>query len=428
MTSLVCLVVANMVGAGVYTTSGYSLQALGSPTRVLAMWAIAAVIAITGAIAYGGLSRQLVRSGGEYLFLSRAVHPLAGFMAGWISLLAGFTGAIAFAATTFVNYLPANLQIDSSREKTLVAVGLIICAALLHLFRTGTGAIGQNILVCVKLVAIALFIAIGLAAVDWPSAGAAADSAAAPGPDFSTYANQLMWISFSFAGFNASIYVAGEAKLGRRTVRRSMLFAAIGVSVLYLLINTVFLCTAPQEAIVGRGDIAAVVAKHLGGERLGLAVQLLVALSLATSVTAMLQAGPRVYVKMAEDGMLPAWLIPDGDVPRVAIVLQAVLAAVLVCAASIHDLLDYTSFLLSVSAGATVLCLLLPRFRGQPGKRPVVLWPVLPAFFVVATLGIAVVGCLYRYQQSPTSLMLSLAVVASGIGVYRVRPGRSGSR
>ncbi len=428
MTSLVCLVVANMIGAGVYTTSGYSLQALGSPIRVLAMWAIAAIIAIAGAICYGGLSRQLVRSGGEYLFLSRAVHPLAGFMAGWISLLAGFTGAIAFAATTFVNYLPAQLKIDSDEEKMLVAVALIACAALLHLFRTGTGAIGQNILVGIKLVAISLFIAIGVASIDWPAQFAASASAAAPGPGISTYANQLMWISFSFAGFNASIYVADEAKLGRRTVRRSMLFATLGVSLLYLLINAIFLFATATDAIVGRGDIAAVVADHLGGESLGLAVQLLVALSLATSVSAMLQAGPRVYVKMAEDGMLPSWLIPGDGVPRTAILVQAALATLLVCVASIQDLLDYTSFLLSVSAAATVLCLLLPRFRGVPGKRPVILWPLLPASFGMVTMGIAVIGCLYRYQQSPTSLLLSLAVVASGIVVYSLRPKREGLR
>ncbi|WP_218934111.1 APC family permease [Rosistilla ulvae] len=428
MTSLVCLVIANMIGAGVYTTSGYSLQALGTPTRVLAMWAVAAVIAIAGAICYGGLSRQLVRSGGEYLFLSRAVHPLAGFMAGWISLLAGFTGAIAFAATTFVNYLPEQLGADEPREKIMAAVGLIALAALLHLFQTGPGTIGQNILVGIKLLAIVGFIAIGIAAVELPAAVEATDAAAAAGPSFSTYANQLMWISFSFAGFNASIYVAGEARLGKQTVRRSMLFAAVGVSVIYLLLNTVFLFTAPLSEIVGRGDLAAVVGDYLGGETLGMAVQLLVALSLATSVSAMLQAGPRVYVKMAEDGMLPRWFIPSDGVPRTAILLQAYLATLLVCAATVQDLLDYTSFLLSVSAASTVLCLLLPRFRGQPGQRPTIMWPVLPAVFGLMTLGIAIVGCLYRYQQSPTSLMLSLAVVGSGIGVYWFRPDRVGPR
>lgn len=425
MTSLVCLVVANMIGAGIYTTSGYSLDALQSPVGVLTMWGVAAVIAIAGAICYGGLSQQLVRSGGEYLFLSRAVHPLAGFMAGWISLLAGFTGAIAFAATTFVNYLPNQLGIDAPETKVTAAVSLIACAALLHLFKTGHGAIGQNILVAVKLLAITVFIVWGLTAVQFAQSPEATESVAAAAPSFSTYANQLMWISFSFAGFNASIYVAGEARLGRLTVRRSMLFATLAVSCIYLLLNAVFLFTVPAAEIAGRGDIAAVVAEHVGGQGLALAVQFIVALSLATSVSAMLQAGPRVYVKMAEDGMLPQWLIPSDGVPRAAILLQAYLATFLVCSASVKDLLDYTSFLLSVSAGATVLSLLLPRFRGKPGDRPVVLWPVLPAFFGIITLGIAIVGCNYRYQQSPVSLALSLLVVGSGILFYLLRPQRS---
>ncbi|MEZ6089544.1 MAG: amino acid permease [Pirellulaceae bacterium] len=424
LTSLVCLVVANMIGAGVYTTSGYALDALGSPYRVLAVWGVASIIAVAGAICYGGLSRQLVQSGGEYLFLSRAVHPLAGFMAGWISLLAGFTGAIAYSATTFVKYLPTSLTVEAPTSQIFVACCLIALGALLHLFHTGSGAVGQNLLVVLKLGAIGLFIVWGCYWIGLPSDATTAGATASSPVSLWTYANQLMWVSFSFAGFNASIYVAGEAKLGEKTVRASMLYATLGVALVYLLLNFVFLFSAPTTETSGQENIAAIAADHLGGNWLRLTVNLLVCLSLATGVSAMLQAGPRVYVKMAEDGLLPKWFVPAGSEPRVAIVVQAVLAMLLVCLTQLKDLLDYTSFLLSVSSAATVLCLLLPKFRGIPGNRPCILWPILPACFATATLVIAGMGCWFRYHQSPTSLMLSSLVFLSGILFYAARRQR----
>src|SRR5690606_33091369 len=195
-----------MIGAGVFTTSGFALADLGSPLRVVAAWAIGGGVALCGALAYGGLVRAIPDSGGEYLYLSRAVHPLAGFLAGWVSLLAGFTGAIAFAALTFAAYA----GFAEGRESSWVATLVIAATAGLHLFRVRRGALTQNAAVAIKLGLIAAFCAIALAGgpAAWVGLAEALD---APPPPLapSAFALTLMWVSFSYLGFNAAVYIAG---------------------------------------------------------------------------------------------------------------------------------------------------------------------------------------------------------------------------
>jgi amino acid transporter len=204
LASLVSLVVANMIGAGVFTTSGFALADLGSPNRVMAAWAVGGIIALCGAVSYGGLVRHVTESGGEYLFLSRLVHPVAGFIAGWVSLLAGFTGAIAFAALAFETYLlpvpPPWLPPGG------LAVAVVVAGALLHGFRVGPGALAQNIVVAIKTLLIVLFLGAAL----WLAPAAAGRDTAplAANFDLPAFAGSLVWISLSYSGFNAAVYVA----------------------------------------------------------------------------------------------------------------------------------------------------------------------------------------------------------------------------
>ena len=211
--TLCALVVANMIGAGVFTTSGFALSDLGSPWLVLLAWLIGGGVALCGAASYGALIRLRPESGGEYLFLARGIHPLAGFIGGWISLLAGFTGAIAYAAITFVAYAtPALVGTTAGRQ---TATALILVAALLHGIRLEAGTRAQNLGVLVKLVAITAFVLFAFLFGDvgnWP--GLTGSGAAAARPGIATFALTLMWISFSYSGFNAAVYLAGEVPDG----------------------------------------------------------------------------------------------------------------------------------------------------------------------------------------------------------------------
>ena len=299
--SLVCLIIANMIGAGVFTTSGFALGDLGSANRVMLACVIGGVIALCGAISYGGLVQRMTDSGGEYLFLSRAIHPVAGFTAGWVSLLAGFTGPIAFAALAFETYaFPTRPEWLPPGAAAIVMVAL---AAAAHGFKVRTGATSQNIIVSAKVVLIVGFLL--FAAFVAMTAGAAPAPPPSSPVSIAALAGSLVWISLSYSGFNAAVYVAGEAKDAQRTAPRALWIGTVIVTILYVALNAAFVYLPPFEAVVGKADVAAAAAQAIGGDTAALGIRAVTVLALITSVFSLVMAGPRVYARMAEDGVFP---------------------------------------------------------------------------------------------------------------------------
>jgi len=420
ISTLTFLVVANMIGAGVFTTSGFSLQDLGSPRLVIAAWLVGGLIALAGAVSYGRLVRAMPESGGEYLFLSRAAHPLLGFVAGWVSLIAGFTGAIAFAATAFESYVaPASVRPVWLPEDA-IAAAVIVAAGALHGLRVRLGARVQDAAVVIKLALLGGFV--GLAVFTLPSGnwtgGTLASAPSGAWPVFAAFAVSLVWISLSYSGFNAAVYVAEEAKDVRATVPKALLLGTVLVVVLYMLLNSIFVLAPPPELVAGQPDVAAVAAAWLAGDTASTLVRIIISMALFTSVSSMLMAAPRVYAKMADDGMLPAFMRFQGESPRGAVIVQVVLALVLVFSASLRDLLSYLGLTLSLSAAATVTCLLLPKVRAHP------LWhrsTIVPAAYVGSTVAVAVVMA----SQNPRQILATALTFAAGAIVYvliRKRP------
>lgn len=407
--TLAALVVANMIGAGVFTTSGFTLADLGSPGRVLAAWVVGGIIAICGAIGYGALARQLTDSGGEYLFLSRVLHPAAGFVAGWISLFAGFTGAIAFAAHAFESYVrPA----DAGVPANLIAVTAIVLAAALHAVRARPGAWGQNAVVVAKLLVLFAFTVFAFG--EWMT-GPRAWPVCDPVPfSISAFAGSLVWISLSYSGFNAAVYVAGEVRDPARVVPTAMLRATIAVTLIYLLLNLVFVGFVPCEDVAGRPDVAFAAASSLLGTAGAQALRAIVALALLSSVSSMIMAGPRVFAQMADDGLFPAALKFRGEVPTIAILVQAALAILLVLVSDLRSLLGYLGLTLSLSAALTVSCLFVLRRRQGAAAVPVTGSILLPALYVVATLALALLAT----RRQPMEWLAAGITVASGLLVY----------
>lgn len=412
--SLVALVVGNMIGAGVFTTSGFALADLGSPLRVLAAWLIGGLLALCGAMSYGALARLVPGSAGEYLYLSRIVHPAAGFIAGWISLLAGFTAAIAYAALTFAAYALG----PGAAPGKVVATAVIGAAVLLHALRVRQGAWVQNAAVALKLILLAIFCAFAVLGTDVPWSGLAASDA----PPFSpgAFALALMWISFSYSGFNAAVYVAGEVPSADSTVPRALLLGTLITIVLYLGLNAVFVLAPPFEAVAGEQDVAAIAARTLGGEPLAAAIRLLIALALFTSVSAMVMAGPRVYAKMAEDGLFPRLFRSRDGAPTAAVALQGALAAGVVWLSELRELLSYLGFTLGLSAAGTTAALFLA-VRRRPGSgRDLPGYPWAPAIFVVFTLLFAALAA----TVNPREMLAAVATLGSGALLYRLSRGQ----
>lgn len=410
------MVVANMIGAGIFTTSGYALADLGDRQFVMLAWAIGGLIAICGAVSYGQLAQRISESGGEYLFLSRLLHPAVGFIAGWVSLLAGFTGAIAFAATAFESYaFPVSVQPDWF-QPGMIGIATIVLMGVLHSVVLKIGLWTQNLIVVFKLVLLTGFVAFALMKFPggWEGMQIQTDTA-----HFSIYAlaSTLVWISLSFSGFNAAVYVTSEVENPKQNVSRAMLFGTIVVFLFYLMLNGIFVFGATPDEVTGVPDVAAVAALAIGGEFLAVLIRIIVSVALLSSVSSMIVAGPRVYAKMASDGVFPklfhATERDQFSSPATAIWLQVVLASIVVYFTTIQSLLDYLGFTLSVSAALTVACVLWSR-RADATPSTHFAYSAIALVYVLATIGLACLAVIDRPQQ----LIGFAFTIVSGSVVY----------
>ncbi len=409
--SAAALVVANTIGAGVFTTSGFAIADLHTPERVLFAWLCGGVLAGAGALSYGAMARQIPESGGEYTYLAQVVHPCAGFVAGWVSLLGGFTAPIAAAALTLEAYVGHLIGPDLTGK--WVGIGAIALACLAHL-RLQRGIRLQNIAVAIKVsMLIAFAFGGGWLVYSRPSTGAEG-VAAAPPFEVASFAMSLVWISFAYSGWNAAVYVGGLVRHPRTALPRALMLGVACVGVVYVAVNAVFLYAAPVQEIAGRPDIAVVAAVAIGGPALGAAVSLLVALALLTSISSMVMAGPRVYTRMAEDGVFPGWLRAGEAVPVRAVLLQGVAASVVVWSADLVAVLGYVGLLLGLSAAATVAALLYMRRCRGGAAVPIPGYPWVPAGFIAATLTISALMAVH----DPKAVAIALGSVAAGLPIY----------
>ncbi|MCH2189478.1 MAG: amino acid permease [Gammaproteobacteria bacterium] len=416
--TLVALVVGNAVGAGIYTTSGFSLADLGRPEWVILAWVVAGLVALSGALSYGMLSQRLTESGGEYLFLSRSIHPVAGFIAGWISLLAGFPGAIAFAASAFESYLRdalTEVQAMALIAHDSLALAIILLAGLVHMVRVQAGAkLHEYIVVAMVAILIVVIALGGLKAIALtPQINGMVES-----DSFSlfAFANSLVWISLSYSGFNAAAYVAGEVKKPEVTVMRGMVIGTLATMFLCVALNSIMMFGVPAALTAGQANIATISAQFLGGDIAKRCMELVIAVSLLTSITAMVLAGPRVYAKMAEDGALPrVFAAKAGEPPRAAIVLQVVLAVMLVVISDLRGLLSYLGLTLSLCLALAVSSLFVRHLR--MGEKPQSIWyPFAPAVFVTSTVLFATLSAI----DQPIKLLAVLPTIGLGVAAYFV--------
>ena len=392
--------VANTIGAGIYTTSGFTLTDLQTPQAVLLAWVLASLLALSGALSFAALARALPLSGGEYLFLSRLLHPAAGFIAGWVSLLAGFAGAQAYGALAMAEYLPFSDDVEKA-----MGVGLLLFLALAQGVLIRFGTFLQNTTVVLKAVFLVGFILIGgvcLAGTGLPPTMAQETSK----PGWATWAFNVLMVSLSFTGFNAAIYVAEECENPRRDIPKAMLYGTLITAVLYLCVNAVFLYSAPVEQLKVPG-IALAAAQALGGPTLAEAVRFLVLLSLFTLISGTAVSGPRVVKKMGEDGYLPPLTLAQASA------IQCTIAVVMTLWSNLVQQLGYLSLTLSLISALTVATV----FRLPKEQRPHPIWP-----------SIYLVGCAFTsvaaLQVSPAIGKAALLTVFLGLVVYFVLPRR----
>src|SRR6516164_4549741 len=436
--SATALVVSNMIGTGIFTSTGFLAGQLGSPSLVLWSWIVGAAAAFLGAICYAELGINFPSSGGEYVYLTRAFGPTWGFMTGWASFFAGFSAPIATVALAFSGYLghfdqrfrPENARVlAGSGEWTLqfgwaqaVACTLVALFTILNLLGVQRAARVQNVLTALKVAVLAAFI--GLAFVS--GQGDAANFTRTAVRDVSTplaaqFAISLFWIYVAYSGWNAATYVAEELRQPARTLPRALAVGTSIVAVLYILLNVVFIYGAPLEDLKGKLAVGAFAASRLFGTQVAGIFSALMALSLMATVNAMVTIGPRVYYAMAKNGAFPsaaARVHPKWHTPATAIVAQAV-CTMLMTMTPFPQLVVYIGFTLNFFAVMSVSSLFL--LRNRPGWQKLravsFCYPLVPVLF----LAVGIWMIFYGVQLKPYISLAAVVTLATGALVYHAR-------
>jgi APA family basic amino acid/polyamine antiporter len=382
------IVVANMIGTGVWTSTGFQAMSLHDGGTMLAAWLVGGVLALFGAAAYAELGAMMPEAGGEYVYLREAYHPVVGFLSGWVSLFAGFSAPIAVAAIAFGKYSAVLFGgMDDDAQKAL-GVGLVLAMTALHSFDTVIGARVQSVFSIAKASLIIVFVGAGLL---FGTGSWSHFDARAGGLDnvwTEDFAVALMFVTFAYSGWNAAAYIAGDIDRPQRTVPRALLAGTALVTALYLLLNVTFLyALSPEQLgapIVEVGDSSA---SALFGSTAAKLLSTLVALGLVSAVSAMVMAGPRVYAAMAKDGALPRVLARTSarGTPWIAIALQGALASMIVVWGDLEHVIEYVGFMLSIFAALAVAAVIVLRIQRPKAERPYRTNLVTPVLFVVAT-------------------------------------------
>ncbi len=415
------LVVANMIGAGVFLSAGYMAQDLGPGTLLLA-WVAGSLIALCGTCAYAELARRVPRSGGEYRYLHDLLHPLLGYFAGWVTLFVGFSAPVAANAHAAAAFTATLVPLSHPR---LLAAALVVALTLAHARDLRLSRWTQDVLVLLKIVLVLAFVGLGLVAGsrEWPTWTPPHPSQGFPAGPFAV---GLFYIAFAFSGWNAAIYSAEEFRDPRGHVRRAMLIGCLGVAIFYVLVNWVFVANlTPQRAAAvfeyetARVTLGHLVASDLVGPAGGRAMSVLAVFTFLSTMSAMIFAGPRVYAAMAADGFLPRGLrARDGHPPGGAVWFQGAVALLLLQWQALRDILANVGAILTLVAALTVLCVLRLGLRPGAWGRPAALPLVCAGVYVVTALWMLVHGV----AASPGALLWLGALVALTLAGYFATP------
>jgi basic amino acid/polyamine antiporter, APA family len=444
------VIVSNVIGGGILFTSPAVAALVPNAWLFLSVWAAGGALAFMGAMAYAELAALRPRAGGEYVYLGAAYGPLAAFLTGWTSFVAGFSGAIAASSVFLAVYL--NRFIPGAGDTTplltiplpwiplvfsrqsLVAVATIVLMSWIHLRGVGPGRVMGNILATLKVLALLSFIALGLSV----GAGSTANLQSTGGGSVSatSWLLALIPVMFAYSGWNAASYIAEEIRDPGRNVPRALALGTAAVIAVYVLLNLLYLFVFPVDQLAKiEGSVLDVIADRLLNQMAGNVMGVVSIISLAASISANVFAGPRVYFAMARDGFfLPAaaHVHPRFRTPAVAIVAQAVWSSLLVLSGSGTALTEYTGFAVILFAGVAVAALFVLRLREPDAPRPfrAIGYPVAPAIFTIVS-ALIVLNALWNDLVRPVRsggewgpAGAGLLVIALGIPIYFVLRSR----
>ena len=406
-----------MVGTGVFTSIGFQIMEIKSIFALLMLWLIGGVVALCGALSYGELASKLPRSGGEYHFLSVIYHPVLGFLAGWVSFLVAFSAPTALAAMAMASY--SNAFFGYGNE-ILFAIGIVIILSFIHSFQIRYGGGFQRIVTFLKIGLIIFFIICGFFVTNHQNLQLIPDSGDWKQVFSGAFAVSLIFVSYAFSGWNASVYITDEIREPSRNIPKSLILGTLLVIILYFLLNYIFLFTSPLGDLEGKIDVGFVSATHIFGKYGGRLMALLITLLLISTVSAMIWIGPRVTMVMGEDYRLLNFLAKKNkfNVPVVAIWVQTAITIVLIVSSTFEKVLVYAGFIMNLFTLLAVIGLFILRIKHPElqTKYKVTAYPITPLIFILLSLWTLT----YLLIDRPIESVLGLITVLAGLAIYIV--------
>lgn len=418
------VVVANMIGTGVFVSLGYQLFGTVPGFPILAIWIVGGILAFLGALCYAELATRLPEDGGEYYFLSKIYHPILGFMAGFVSSTVGFAAPIAAAALALGAYLKG---VFPGINESLIAATIILGIATVHMTNLKAGVSFQKVFTIIKVAIIIIFIVIGFANGNVQHISFSPDEFYFREIVNPALAVSLVWVSFAYSGWNASAYIAGEIKNPEKNISRSILFGAALVTVLYVLINTVFMMSTPAEQMIGKKEVGLVASNYIFGNNGGKIMGAIISILLISTISSMILAGPRVLQSMfAKIKGLQYFSEKDSNGnPMRAIFFQTILSLILMFTVNFDSLINYIAFTLSLFTVLTVSGIIVLRFRnGKPKGYRAFGYPVTPVIFILTTLSVAV----YFVQSNPIESLIGFGTALLGGLLYFISTDRKNNK
>ncbi len=415
MLTATSIVVADMVGVGVFTSLGFQVPGIPSGFSLLLLWVVGGCVALCGVFSYGELAAMFPRSSGEYNFLKEAYHPAVGVLAGWLSATVGFAAPVALAAMAFGQYGKAILPDASPVLLGVCVVAIVTFVGLRGIRHSGTF---QMVWTVLKVTLILAFLVAGFALATpqpisfAPSAADASHVISAP------FAISLVFVMYSYSGWNAATYIIGEVDDPQRSVPRSLLVGTSIVIILYVALNALFLYATPIGQFAGQLDVAVIAGKHIFGDFGGRVVGALICIGLVSSISAMMWIGPRVTATMGEDiPMLRMFARRSASgVPTIAILFQSAVATLMLLTQSFEAVLEFIQFSLLSCSFLAVLGVIKLRVTRPDLPRPYRAWgyPLTPLIF----LSVTAFMMYYLVSERPVQSLIGVLMMASGVALY----------
>ena len=408
-------VISSMIGTGVFTSLGYQLVDINTAFPILLLWLIGGIISLFGAFSYSELASAFPRSGGEYSILSKVYHPAVGFIGGFVSSTIGFSAPAVLAAIALGKYTVA---IFPQLNSTIIASVIIILFNLIHSQTLKYGRLIQDWTTIGKIVLIVFFIISGLL-IDSPQ-----NISFLPIPNdgslimSSSFAVSLVWVSYAYTGWNSTVYIAGEVKNPQKNIHYSLLFSTAFVTVLYILLNFIFLFSTPISEMRGMIEVGFIAGVNIFGDQGGRIVSGGIALLLLSTISSYVFIGPRITQVIGEDFKYLRFFskVNNSGIPINGFIFQLSISLIFILTSTFEQVLLYAGITFIIINTITVIGVLVLRFYQPALNRPYKSWgyPWTQIIFTISNLWILY----FTFKNQPFESLIGIGIILISLIFY----------